>query len=106
MLMRPNGCFAGAECANLQIGDRRHKKGRDAPQAVRVNSQVPLSTHPMSKNSGGTQRASAKSSLPQPRGSPHFTVPKTVPILARLGARQRESGFRKWLVRLVIDLEE
>ena len=34
------------------------------------------------------------------------TVPKIVPILARLGANQRESGFRKLLVRLVTDLVE
>jgi hypothetical protein len=34
------------------------------------------------------------------------TVPKIVPMLARLGANQRESGFRKLLVRLVTDLVE
>jgi hypothetical protein len=35
-----------------------------------------------------------------------LTVPKIVPILARLGANQRESVLRKLLVRLVTDLVE
>jgi hypothetical protein len=41
--------------------------------------------------------------LSQRKGSPHQCVPKIVPMLGRLGANQRESGFRKLLVRLVID---
>jgi hypothetical protein len=32
--------------------------------------------------------------LSQRRGSPRITVPKIVPMLARLGANQRESVFR------------
>lgn len=40
------------------------------------------------------------------RGSPQWTVPKIVPMLARLGANQGESGFRKLLVKLIVDLVE